>query len=60
MNSSKKIYRYRVERVKRGKWVPMLQTDMEDKDAFGLVANAEEYQYRILCDGADVTDRYKK
>ena len=52
-------YRYRVECVKRGQWMPVLQTDMEDADTFGLVANVEEYRYRILCDGVDVTARYK-
>ena len=52
--------KYKVEYVKRGKWVTVLQSDMEDKDTFALVANTEEYQYRILCDGADVTHLYKK
>jgi len=56
---AQKQYRYRVEYIKRGKWVPVLQTDHEDADTFGLVANAEEYQYRILCDGEDVTANYK-
>jgi len=60
MNLPKKIYKYKVEYIKRGKWVPVLQTDIEDKDTFGLVAKAEEYQYRILCDGEDVTETYKK
>jgi len=60
MNAVKKIYRYKVEYIKRGKWVPVLQTDIEDKDTFGLVAKAVEYQYRILCDGVDVTHKYKK
>ena len=56
---AQKTYRYRVEYIKRGKWVPVLQTDHEDTDTFGLIANAEEYQYRILCDGVDVTEKYK-
>ena len=59
MNLTGKQYRYRVEYVKRGKWVPVLQTDIEDKDTFGFIANTEDYQYRILCDGVDVTSRYK-
>jgi len=59
MSVSQKQYRYRIEYVKRGKWVPVLQTDHEDIDTFGLVANAVEYQYRILCDGKDVTRNYK-
>lgn len=60
MNSQKKQYKYRVDYFKLGKWVPMLQTDHEDKMNFGFVANAEEYQYRVLCDGEDVTYKYKK
>lgn len=60
MSLSMKTYRYRVEYIKRGKWVSVLQSDMEDTDTFRLVANSEEYQYRILCDGADVTENYKK
>ena len=59
MSISKKTYRYMVEYMRRGKWVPVLQTDHEDADTFGLVANAEEYRYRILCDGADVTAKYR-
>ena len=60
MNTSKKLYRYVVECVKRGQWVPVCHTDHEDKSTFELVANAEEYQYRILCDGEDITYKYKK
>ena len=59
MNALQKTYRYRVEYIKRGKWVPVLQTAHEDADTFRLIANAEEYRYRILCDGADVTGRYR-
>jgi hypothetical protein len=59
MSIPKKKYRYMVEYIKRGKWVPVLQTDHEDIDSFEMVANAEEYQYRILLDGEDVTARYK-
>jgi hypothetical protein len=59
MSLSQKTYRYRVDCVKRGKWVPVLQSDLEDRDTFGFVANADECQYRILCDGADVTESYK-
>lgn len=60
MSLPKKTYRYRVEYIKRGKWVTILQTDMEDADTFGFVAGAEENLYRVLCDGADVTANYKK
>ena len=60
MNTQKKLYRYVVECVKRGKWTPVCHTDFEDAGTFGLVANAEEYQYRILLDGVDITARYKK
>jgi len=60
MSLPTKQYKYRVEYVKRGKLVPVLQTDMEDADTFRMVANAEDYQYRILCDGEDVTEIYKK
>jgi hypothetical protein len=59
MSFPKKVYRYRVEYIKRGQWVPVLHTDYEDPDTFGFVANSDERQYRILCDGADVTERYK-
>ena len=59
MDAIKKKYKYRVERIKGGKWVPMLQTDCEDKDTFGHIANSVEYQYRILRDGEDVTQEYK-
>ena len=60
MNLPQKEYRYRVESFKRGNWVPVMQTDHEDADTFGLIAKAEEYQYRILLDGEEVTERYKK
>ena len=60
MNTEKKLYRYVVECVKRGKWTPVCHTDFEDKGTFELVANATEYQYRILLDGADITARYQK
>lgn len=60
MSLSQKTYRYRVEYIKRGVWVPVLQTDIEDKDTFELVSNTPEYQYRILCDGVDVTQYYKR
>ena len=60
MSFPQKQYRYRVEYIKRGKWVPVLQTDIEDADTFALVAKAEEYQYRILRDGEDVTEIYKR
>ena len=60
MNSQKKQYKYRVEGIRRGKWVCLCHTDIEDKDTFRFVANAEEYQYRVLCDGEDVTYKYKK
>ena len=59
MSLPTKQYKYRVEYVRRGKWVPVLQTDIEDADTFGLVAKAEDYQYRVLCDGEDVTEIYK-
>ena len=52
--------KYRVEYIKRGKWIPVLRTDIDDKDTFTLVANTDECQYRILCDGVDVTEHYKK
>ena len=52
--------RYIVEYIKRGKWIPVLQTDIEDKDTFRLVANTDEYSYRILRDGKDVTHLYKE
>ena len=60
MVAVKKKYKYIVECVKHGKWVPLLQTDCEDKDTFGHIANSVEYQYRILRDGEDVTREYKK
>ena len=60
MNIPKKVYKYRVEYIKRGQWVPAVQTDIEDTDTFGFVANADERQYRVLCDGVDVTERYRK
>jgi len=60
MNMSSKKYRYMVEYTNHGKWIPVLQTDIEDIDTFELVANAAECQYRILCDGEDVTQSYKK
>jgi hypothetical protein len=59
MSIPKKTYRYRVEYTKRGQWIPVLQTDHEDAVTFGFVANANERQYRILCDGADVTESYR-
>ena len=60
MSIPKKKYRYMVEYIRRGKWTPVLHTDHEDTVTFGMVANAEEYQYRILLDGEDVTAQYKK
>jgi len=60
MSIPKKKYRYMVEYIRRGKWTPVLHTDHEDIATFGMVANAEEYQYRILLDGEDVTAQYKK
>jgi hypothetical protein len=60
MINPERVYKYRVERVKHGKWIPLMQTDIEDADTFGLIANAEEYQYRILRDSEDVTHLYKK
>lgn len=59
MNTPQKMYRYVVECVKRGKWVPVCHTDFEDIGTFGMVANAVEFQYRILFDGVDVTAKYK-
>lgn len=60
MSLTQKTYKYQVECFKRGVWVPVLQTDIEDRDTFELVANTDEYQYRILCDGVDTTENYKK
>ena len=59
MSILKKVYGYRVEYIKRGQWVPVVQTDIEETDAFRFVANSDERQYRILCGGADVTARYR-
>ena len=59
MNFPQYEYRYRVESFKRGNWVSVMQTDHEDADTFRLIANAEEYQYRVLLDGEDVTEHYK-
>ena len=58
MGIPKKIYRYRVEYVRHGKWVPAVHTDNEDRDTFAFVANADGY--RVLCDGEDITHRYRK
>jgi hypothetical protein len=60
MNTPNEMYKYVVESMKHGKWVPVCHTDFEDTDTFVLVANAEEYRYRILLDGVDITERYKK
>ena len=52
--------KYLVEYVKAGKWVPVLCTDIEDVDTFKMVANVTEYQYRILYEGKDITERYQQ
>ena len=57
MSIPKKTYRYRVEYIKRGRWVPAVHTDHEDQAMFEFAANAEGY--RVLCDGEDVTYKYK-
>ena len=49
MGLIQKEYRYTVGYFERGKWVQVLQTDFEDIDTFELIANAEEFQYRICC-----------
>lgn len=59
MSLSQKTYQYRIMYFKRGQWVPVLQTDFEEKDTFEMIANMKEYQYRILRDGVDVTVEYK-
>ena len=59
MNFTQNKYTFIVERINRGRWVPLMQTDLEDTHTFELIANAEEYQYRILRDGEDVTKNYK-
>ena len=53
MNLQKKLYRYMVECIKHGKWVPVCHTDFEDIGTFGLVTNVEEYQYRMRFDCSD-------
>jgi len=60
VNYPKIVYKYRVEYMKEGKWTAAVETDLEDIRTFELVANAEEYQYRVLCHGEDVTHLYKK
>ena len=51
---------YRVEYIKRGRWVPAVHTDYEDQATFEFVANAEGRQYRVLCDGVDITSKHIK
>lgn len=60
MSFPHKTYKYRVEYIKRGRWVPVLQTDFEERDTFEMIAGATEYEYRILRDGIDVTEEYKR
>ena len=56
---AQKTYRFLVQYLKRGDWFSVMQTDIEDPATFTQIANAKEYQYRILRDGVDVTETYK-
>jgi len=51
---------YSVECLERGKWVVKCKTTHIDKTQFKSIANCDQYQYRIMKDGKDITERYKK
>jgi hypothetical protein len=48
--------KYRVVREEHGKTKPMMSCDFEDIHHFMVIAQSP--QYRILCDGKDVTSKY--
>jgi hypothetical protein len=58
MDVLEKQMNYQVIRVEQGSNVVLMQCDFEDKEQFKLVA--QNLQYKILCDGKDVTNRYRK
>ena len=50
--------KYHVGRNERGQWITLMQCDFEDKQYFKLIAQSS--QYRIMCDGKDVTKKYSR
>ena len=51
---------YKVDRFEKGIWIPKFTCDYEDPEIFSLIANVEEFKYRVTCDGKDVTKDYKR
>ena len=51
---------YKVDMYEKGKWTTKCTSDIEDKDTFTYIANVTDYEYRIICDGKDVTKQYQK
>ena len=51
---------YTVERYVGGKWSPRAGYEEEDRKLFESIAAVEEYRYRILLDGKDITKQYIK
>ena len=49
--------RYQVVTEGSGKQVVLFQSDFEDKEQFKTIA--QNLKYKILCDGKDVTKKYK-
>ena len=49
--------KYQVVREEHGSTVILMQCDFEDKEQFKLIA--QNPQYRILCNGKDVTKKYQ-
>jgi len=50
--------KYQVVREEHGKIITLMQCDFEDKGNFQLIS--QNQQYKILCDGKDVTKTYRK
>ena len=50
--------KYQVVREEHGKNITLMQCDYDDKDQFRLIT--QNPQYKIFCDGKDVTKNYRK
>jgi len=58
--SSAESKEYIVERKRVRKWIPVCRYQSEDKERFVEIVNVEDYEYRIMHEGKDITKNYRR